>query len=69
MKKIEINLHEETTQIIYAKFKGITRQAVKNKINRNQIKYRYIKELNIYLVEIPENEKNLFIQFLKTNYL
>lgn len=56
--KIEIDLDKETTPAKYAERKGVTVAAVTNWIARDQIKYRFIEELNLTLVEIDsEHEK------------
>ncbi|MBX0335555.1 hypothetical protein K3G39_20175 [Pontibacter sp. HSC-14F20] len=56
--KIEIDLDKYTTPAKYAERIGVTLSAVTNWIARDQIKFWFIEELNLTLVEIgSEHEK------------
>ena len=50
--KVVIDTNKWTTQWQYAKMKKVSRQVVKNWINRKRVETKYIEELDLMLIKV-----------------
>lgn len=55
--KIVIDTDKWTTQWQYAKVKKVSRQVVKNWINRKRVETKYIEELDLLLIKVNSELK------------
>ncbi len=55
--KVVIDTNKWTTQWQYAKMKKVSRQVVKNWINRKRVETKYIEELDLMLIKVNSELK------------